>query len=92
MGQGELDGDLAPAEAIYTALRRLGKPVEYRLYRGEGHVITQKSNVLDFWNRRLGFLAEQLDASTDSNGSVLFENGHVRSRRDTGQSGKSDRR
>lgn len=92
MGQGELDGDLAPAEAIYTALRRLGKPVEYRLYRGEGHVITQKSNVLDFWNRRLGFLAEQLDASTDSNGSVLFDNGHVRSRRETGQSGRSDRR
>jgi len=61
IGQGERDGpDLTPSEAIYRALERLGKPVEYRVYEGEGHVITQKPNVLDFWKRRLDFLAKQL--------------------------------
>jgi dipeptidyl aminopeptidase/acylaminoacyl peptidase len=49
IGQGERDGDLVPAEAIFAALQRLEKPVEYRLYAGEGHVITRRPNVLDFW-------------------------------------------
>lgn len=61
IGQGERDGpDLTPSQAIYRALERLGKPVEYRVYEGEGHVVTQKPNVLDFWKRRLEFLAEYL--------------------------------
>jgi len=60
MGQGERDGNLVPAEAIFTALQRLGKPVEYRLYEGEGHVISRAENVIDFWERRLEFLAEHL--------------------------------
>jgi dipeptidyl aminopeptidase/acylaminoacyl peptidase len=57
IGQGENDGDLVPTTAIYLALQRLGKPVEARVYKGEGHVLTQKANVLDFWNRRLELLA-----------------------------------
>ena len=78
IGQGELDGDLAPAEAIFTALQHLEKPVEYRLYEGEGHVITRKPNVLDFWQRRLEFLAEHLGLNVDSKGAVLFDAGRAR--------------
>lgn len=78
IGQGELDGDLVPAEAIFAALQRLGKPVEYRLYEGEGHVITRKPNVLDFWQRRLEFLAEHLDVKVDSKGGVIFDAGRAR--------------
>lgn len=60
IGQGDRDGDLVPVNAIFNALERLGKPVEYRLYRGEGHIIHRKANVIDFWERRLEFLAEHL--------------------------------
>ena len=70
IGQGERDGDLVPVRAIYRALQRLEKPVEYRLYGGEGHVITRPANVVDFWNRRLEFLAEHLELSQDKAGRV----------------------
>lgn len=60
IGQGEKDGTLLGANAVFVALQRLGKKVEYRLYEGEGHVITRKANVVDFWNRRLQFLDEHL--------------------------------
>ncbi len=80
IGQGERDGDLVPAKAIFAALQRLGKPVEYRLYPGEGHVITQRRNVLDFWTRRLEFLAEHLGLATDSSGSVIFQGDRAASR------------
>lgn len=71
IGQGENDGDLVPSDAIFTALERLGKPVEYRLYEGEGHVITSRVNVVDFWRRRLDFLAENLDLTLDDEGRVV---------------------
>ena len=69
-GQGELDGDLVPSEAIFNALERLGKHVEYRVYAGESHVITQPANVIDFWERRLEFLAEHLRLDVDEKGRV----------------------
>ena len=71
IGQGENDGDLVPAEAIFSALERLQKPVEYRLYGGEGHVITQRANVIDFWKRRLDFLAEHLSLEIGERGEVI---------------------
>ena len=70
IGQGENDGDLVPSEAIFIALERLRKPVEYRLYRGEGHVISQRPNVIDFWERRLEFLAEHLSLEIDEDGAI----------------------
>jgi dipeptidyl aminopeptidase/acylaminoacyl peptidase len=81
MGQGERDGDLVPSDAIFVALKRLGKTVEYRLYRGEGHVITQRPNVMDFWKRRLSFFQEMLDVVYDDKGSVVFDDGRARSPR-----------
>ena len=68
IAQGERDGDLVPAEAIFTALERLGKSVEYRRYAGEGHVITGRANVMDLWERRLEFLARHLDLDVDERG------------------------
>ncbi len=80
IGQGERDGDLVPSDAIFNALERLGKPVEYRVYQGEGHVITQRANVIDFWQRRLEFLADRLDLVVDSSGAVVFAGGRAKSR------------
>ena len=71
IGQGALDSDLVPSEAIFSALERLEKAVEYRIYEGEGHVIKQRSNVLDFWRRRLEFLAEHLDLQVDARGAIV---------------------
>jgi dipeptidyl aminopeptidase/acylaminoacyl peptidase len=73
IGQGSADGDLIPSDATFSALQRLGKEVEYRIYENEGHVLTGKPNVLDFWNRRLDFLAEHLNFEVDANGGVVFE-------------------
>jgi dipeptidyl aminopeptidase/acylaminoacyl peptidase len=63
IGQGEKDGRLVASDAVFVALKRLGKPVEYRIYENEGHVMTGKANVVDFWNRRLEFLERYLNVS-----------------------------
>ena len=83
IGQGETDGRLIPSDAMFTALERLGKSVEYRLYEGEGHVLTQTPNILDFWKRRLDFLAENLDLQIDGKGGIVFEGGAAKSRKAT---------
>jgi dipeptidyl aminopeptidase/acylaminoacyl peptidase len=70
IGQGEHDGDLVPSRVIFDALKRLGKPVEYRVYQGEEHVISRKPNARDFWERRLTFLAEHLDLQVARNGRI----------------------
>jgi dipeptidyl aminopeptidase/acylaminoacyl peptidase len=70
IGQGENDGRLVPSDAMFVALRRLGKAVEYRIYQGEDHVLTRRANVLDFWRRRLDFLAEHLRLTRDARGWV----------------------
>jgi len=75
IGQGSEDGDLVPSQAIFNALERLDKAVEYRVYEGESHVITQRANVLDFWRRRLEFLADNLGLEVDEQGAVT---GHRR--------------
>ena len=81
IGQGEKDGRLIPSDSMFTALERLGKSVEYRVYEGEGHVLTQAPNVVDFWKRRLDFLSENLDAQLDSRGGIVFEGGSAKSRK-----------
>jgi dipeptidyl aminopeptidase/acylaminoacyl peptidase len=80
MGQGDQDGRLIGADATFVALRRLGKEVEYRIYEGEGHVITRRANVLDFWNRRLAFLEEHLDLVRDDQGALVFDGDRAKSR------------
>lgn len=70
IAQGALDGDLVPSEAIFNALERLDRHVEYRVYGGESHVITTPANVIDFWERRLAFLAEHLRLAVGDDGTV----------------------
>jgi dipeptidyl aminopeptidase/acylaminoacyl peptidase len=81
IGQGANDGRLIASDTIFAGLQRLGKPVEYRVYEAEGHVITQRPNVLDFWNVRLSFLAENLDLTLDEKGRVVFEGEKAKSRK-----------
>jgi dipeptidyl aminopeptidase/acylaminoacyl peptidase len=83
IGQGEVDTatPITGANSIFSALRRLGKPVEYRIYENEGHVIHRPANVIDWWNRRLDFLAEHLDIQLDEQGRVMLENGRAKSRK-----------
>lgn len=80
IGQGEKDGRLIASDTTFVALQRLGREVEYRIYEGEGHVISQKPNVLDFWKRRLDFLAEHLDLTLDDRGAVVLEGDRAKSR------------
>lgn len=84
IGQGEKDGRLVASDAVFVALQRLGKKVEYRIYENEGHVIARKANVLDFWKRRLEFLDEWLDVARDDRGRVMIEDGRVKGRSKTG--------
>jgi dipeptidyl aminopeptidase/acylaminoacyl peptidase len=70
IGHGDRDANVTAAESIFRALQRLDKPVEYRLYCGEGHAITQPANVVDFWERRLEFLAHHLGLEVASDGFV----------------------
>ena len=80
IGQGAQDGRLIPSDAIFVGLRRLGKEVEYRIYENEGHVLNHKPNVLDFWKRRLEFLAQHLNLKLDTKGAVIFEGGRAKAR------------
>ena len=80
IGQGENDAALTAPDAIFLGLQRLGKSAEYRLYEGEGHVISQRPNVLDFWKVRLNFLAENLDLTYDDKGRILFDADRARGR------------
>ena len=79
IGQGQDDGTLIASDAIFAGLERLGKKAEYRLYEGEGHVITQRANVLDFWKRRLDFLRQNLDLDYDAKGSIVFDKDRAKS-------------
>jgi dipeptidyl aminopeptidase/acylaminoacyl peptidase len=73
IAQGEIDG-AAPrggADKVFVALRRLAKPVEYRIYEEEGHELRRRANLVDFWQRRLAFLAEHLHLTVDEQGRII---------------------
>jgi dipeptidyl aminopeptidase/acylaminoacyl peptidase len=48
---------------VTAPLERLNKKVEFRLYSEEDHVLIKPENVVDFWERRLEFLRENLGAA-----------------------------
>jgi dipeptidyl aminopeptidase/acylaminoacyl peptidase len=83
IGEGSKDTfahNLLPSDATFAALKRLGKDVEYRIYKDEGHVLANKPNVIDFWERRLEFLAQHLDLALDARGRIILDGGYARSR------------
>lgn len=63
----------------FVALRRLGKEVEYLRYAGESHALIGFGNIVDFWNRRLAFLAKHLDLTLDEHGAIIFDGDLARS-------------
>ncbi|KAA0183046.1 S9 family peptidase [Cupriavidus gilardii] len=57
--QGDQDYvGIAQGEEMYSALRRLGKPVRFVRYWGEGHVISGAENIKDMWARLIDWLGE----------------------------------
>lgn len=82
IGQGAKDGNLTASQATFEGLKRLDKEVEYRVYEGEGHVLSKAPNVLDFWQRRLDFLAQHLNLAVDADGAILFDGDRARSPKD----------
>lgn len=57
MVHGGIDETVRPSEAeeVFVGLRRLGKPVVYVRYEGEGHWqgTWGRANVVDYWNRMI---------------------------------------
>ncbi len=55
---------MAPISAdhgnVFNGLRRLTRDVEFLEYEHEDHVLQQPLNVIDFWNRRIAWLARHL--------------------------------
>ena len=60
--QGGDDGFVEDAQAMYTALNRLGRPVQLAVYEGSGHYIAAwpRANAIDATKRVVAFLREQL--------------------------------
>jgi dipeptidyl aminopeptidase/acylaminoacyl peptidase len=62
--QGALDRTVPPAQAeeVFVGLRRLGKPVAYARYEGEGHWqgTWGHANVVDYWTRLIGWFDRYL--------------------------------
>jgi len=60
---GDLDYiPIQQAEEFFTALYRQGKRSVFVRYHGEGHGISNRPNVLDFWERFRGWMAETLNS------------------------------
>lgn len=53
-------------EAMYRALQSLGKPVEMKIYQGEGHGNYLVENQVDFANRVLNFLDKHIGPNSPS--------------------------
>ncbi|MCT9071237.1 alpha/beta fold hydrolase [Cupriavidus gilardii] len=57
--QGDQDYvSIGQGEEMYSALRRLGKPVRFVRYWGEGHVIAGAANIADMWTEVMEWLDE----------------------------------
>jgi dipeptidyl aminopeptidase/acylaminoacyl peptidase len=48
-------------DQVFNGLKRLGKEVEFVIYKGESHVLALNVNITDFWNRRLEWLDKHLN-------------------------------
>ncbi len=58
---GGNDVSIVPySDEVYVGMKRLKKDVTYLRYKGEGHVLTQYPNLIDYWNRVTKFLDERV--------------------------------
>jgi dipeptidyl aminopeptidase/acylaminoacyl peptidase len=60
MGSDDVRVPLIHGERMRDALRRAGKPVEWKVYAGEGHGFNRDDNVTDFYERTLRFYDEHI--------------------------------
>jgi dipeptidyl aminopeptidase/acylaminoacyl peptidase len=60
MGSDDVRVPLIHGERMRDALRRAGKPVEWKVYAGEGHGFNLDANVTDFYTRTLRFYDEHI--------------------------------
>jgi dipeptidyl aminopeptidase/acylaminoacyl peptidase len=68
------------SDAVYVALRRLGKEVEYARYVGEGHAAWGRFNSLDFAQRTLAWFDRHLKQSAAGPGGSERERPAARER------------
>jgi dipeptidyl aminopeptidase/acylaminoacyl peptidase len=58
---GGADWPIVPySDQVFVGLKRLGKEVTYLRYGGEGHVLAQYPNLVDYWKRVIAFYDEKL--------------------------------
>jgi dipeptidyl aminopeptidase/acylaminoacyl peptidase len=66
LSAGEKDMTCPPEQSkiMYSALQKVGTPVELKVYPGEGHGNVLKENQIDFANRLLAFFDKNLKEGT----------------------------
>jgi dipeptidyl aminopeptidase/acylaminoacyl peptidase len=64
---GESEDDIG-AWALYTWLHQLGVPVEYIVYKGEGHAIRKAEHRADQWRRTLAWFDRHLRVARHTGG------------------------
>ena len=64
LAAGDVDETAPPSHTrkMQAALERAGRPVEAKVYRGEGHGYYEPENRMDFYTRLLGFLDRHIGA------------------------------
>jgi dipeptidyl aminopeptidase/acylaminoacyl peptidase len=72
IGQGANDPRVKQAESdqIYNALKKAGRPVEYVIYKDEGHGFARPENRLHFYAIAEAFLARYLGGRAEPAGNV----------------------
>jgi dipeptidyl aminopeptidase/acylaminoacyl peptidase len=60
MGSDDRRVPLIQGERMRDALQKAGKPIEWKVYTGEGHGFNKDENVFDFYRRTERFFAEHL--------------------------------
>jgi dipeptidyl aminopeptidase/acylaminoacyl peptidase len=82
MAQGANDPKVRPSQSqkIYDTLKQKGIPVQYTLYKDEGHGLAKESNRLHFFAQTEAFLAEHLggqaepqDSATQTSAAIIMK-------------------
>jgi dipeptidyl aminopeptidase/acylaminoacyl peptidase len=80
IGQGANDPRVKQAESeqIVTAMRKAKKPVEYILYKDEGHGFARPANRLHFYAKTEEFLGKYLGGRVEPIGNIQGHSGVIK--------------
>ena len=67
-------------DEMFTQMMRWRKEAQYVRYWGEEHGVTSPANIRDQWSRMLAWFDRWSDISRDSQGQIIYDGEHVRSR------------